>query len=104
MVASMPFAFNRIRYGCFSAISPGWISLELGLSTLNQLRQATAETLWLFLYQDMWSKEEIKAIEELLKLIKANKNRDIYLKSLEDIVIAKEKLVNEYIQKVSTTY
>ena len=54
--------------------------------------------------KDMWSKEEIKAIEELLKLIKANKNRDIYLKSLEDIVIAKEKLVNEYIMKVSTTY
>ena len=52
----------------------------------------------------MWSKEEIKAIEELLKLIKANKNRDIYLKSLEDIVISKEKLVNEYIHKVSTTY
>lgn len=57
MVASMPFAFNRIRYSCFNAISPGWISLELGLSTLNRLRQATAETLWLFLYQDMWSKE-----------------------------------------------
>jgi hypothetical protein len=54
--------------------------------------------------KDMWSKDEIKAIEELLKLIKTNKNRDIYLKSLEDIVIAKEKLVNEYIQKVSTTY
>ena len=54
--------------------------------------------------KDMWSKDEIKAIEELLKLIKANKNRDIYLKSLEDIVIAKEKLVNEYIMKVSTTY
>jgi len=54
--------------------------------------------------KDMWSKEEIKAINELLNLIKTNKNRDIYLKSLEDIVKAKEKLVNEYIQKVSTTY
>ena len=35
--------------------------------------------------KDMWSKEEIKAINELLNLIKTNKNRDIYLKSLEDI-------------------
>jgi len=54
--------------------------------------------------RDMWSKEEIKVIHELLQLIKSDKNRDIYLKSLEDIVLAKEKLVNEYIQKVSTTY
>ena len=52
----------------------------------------------------LFEKEEIKAINELLKLIKSDTNRDIYLKSLEDIVEAKEKLVNEYIQKVSTTY
>ena len=48
--------------------------------------------------------EEIKAIHELLTLIQLDKNRDIYLKSLEDIVSAKEKTVNQYIHKVSTTY
>ena len=54
--------------------------------------------------KDMWSKEEIKAIGELLKLIKIQKNRDIYLKSFEGIVESKEKIVNEYIMKISSSY
>tara|TARA_B100001093_G_scaffold511538_1_gene579627 strand:+ start:522 stop:1094 length:573 start_codon:yes stop_codon:yes gene_type:complete len=54
--------------------------------------------------KDIWQPEEITAIHELLKLIQLNKNRDIYLKSIEDIVSAKEKIVNQYIHKVSTTY
>ena len=54
--------------------------------------------------RDIWQSEEIKAIHELLTLIRLDKNRDIYLKSLEDIVSAKEKTVNQYIHKVSTTY
>ncbi len=54
--------------------------------------------------KDIWQVEEIKAIHELLTLIQLDKNRDIYLKSLEDIVSAKEKTVNQYIHKVSTTY
>ena len=54
--------------------------------------------------KDIWIDDEIKAIQELLKLIKNDKNKEIYIKSLNDIVSAKEKTVNEYIQKVSTTY
>ena len=54
--------------------------------------------------KDIWQPEEIIAIHELLKLIQLDKNKDIYLKSIEDIVSAKEKIVNQYIHKVSTTY
>jgi len=54
--------------------------------------------------KDIWNTDEIKAIEELLKLILNDKNKDIYRKSLNDIVSAKEKIVNQYIQKVSTSY
>ena len=54
--------------------------------------------------KDIWIEDEIKAIQELLKLILNDKNKEIYIKSLNDIVSAKEKIVNEYIQKVSTTY
>ena len=54
--------------------------------------------------KDIWQSEEIIAIHELLKLIQLDKNKDIYLKSIEDIVSAKEKIVNQYIHKVSTTY
>ena len=54
--------------------------------------------------KDIWVKDEIKAIEELLKLILSNKNKEIYIKSLNDIVSAKEQTVNNYIHKVSTSY
>ena len=54
--------------------------------------------------KDFWKEEEIKGINELLNLILKNIEKDIYLKCLENIVEDKEKKVNEYIQKVSTTY
>lgn len=54
--------------------------------------------------KDIWIQEEIKAISELLILILNNKNKEIYIKSLEDIIDAKEKTVNKYIRKISTTY
>ena len=54
--------------------------------------------------KDIWESEEIKAIHDLLQLIKTNKNRDIYLKTLEDIINAKEQFINGYIQKVTTSY
>ena len=54
--------------------------------------------------KDIWSTDEIKAITELLTLILKDKNKDIYIKALTDIVSAKEKFINGYIQKVSTTY
>lgn len=54
--------------------------------------------------KDFWKEEEIKGINELLNLILKNIEKDIYLKCLENIIEEKEKKVNEYIQKVSTTY
>lgn len=54
--------------------------------------------------KDTWTKDEIKAITELLTLILKRKNKDIYINALTDIVSAKEKFINEYIQKISTTY
>lgn len=54
--------------------------------------------------KDSWKSEEINVINELLNLILKNIEKDVYLKCLENIVEEKEKKVNEYIQKVSTTY
>ena len=54
--------------------------------------------------KDFWKPEEINAINELLNLILKNIEKDVYLKCLENIVEEKEKKVNEYIEKVSTSY
>jgi len=54
--------------------------------------------------KDFWKTEEINVINELLNLILKNIEKDIYLKCLENIIEEKEKKVNEYIQKVSTSY
>jgi len=54
--------------------------------------------------KEMWTNEEIKSACSLLKSIKTNKNRDIYLDSLEIILDHKEQFINEYIQKISTKY
>lgn len=54
--------------------------------------------------KDSWKSEEINVINELLNLILKNIEKDVYLKCLENIVEEKEKKVNEYIHKVSTTY
>mgnify|MGYP001222291411 CR=1 FL=1 len=54
--------------------------------------------------KDIWSIEEIKAINELISLIVNGKNKEIYIKSLNDIVSAKELTVNALIKKISTTY
>ena len=54
--------------------------------------------------QEMWSQGEIKTMYDLLMLIKNNKNKEIYIQALEDIVSAKEKIINNYIHQISTTY
>ena len=54
--------------------------------------------------QEIWSQGEIKTIYDLLMLIKNNKNKEIYIQALDDIVSAKEKFINNYIHKISTTY
>ena len=54
--------------------------------------------------KDIWTDEEIIAIKDLINLVLQNKDKDIYINSLNDIVTAKEKIVYEYINKISTTY
>jgi hypothetical protein len=54
--------------------------------------------------KEIWTIDEIKSASSLLHLIKTNKNRDMYLDSLEVILTSKEKFINEYIQKISTKY
>ncbi len=54
--------------------------------------------------KDTWLSDEINAIKELLSLILNGKNKDIYINALNDIVSAKEKFINQYIQKITTTY
>ena len=41
--------------------------------------------------KDIWIDDEILAIQELLKLILKNKNKEIYIKSLNDIVNQQKK-------------
>ena len=53
---------------------------------------------------EIWTPGEINAIYDLLMLIQKNKNKDIYLKALEDIVTSKELFINDLIQKISTSY
>ena len=54
--------------------------------------------------KDIWSPAEIKSTVTLLNLIKNNRNRDIYLESLEMILTSKEKKVDEYLKKISSEY
>ena len=54
--------------------------------------------------KDIWSISEIKSTCSLLNLLKNEKNRDIYLESLELILNQKEKFINTYIHKISTKY
>ena len=53
---------------------------------------------------EIWTPGEIKAIYDILMLIQKNKNKDIYLKALEDIVTSKELFINDFIQQTSTSY
>jgi hypothetical protein len=54
--------------------------------------------------KDIWNDSEIKSAIGLLDLIKKNKNRNIYIESLELILDQKEKFINEYINKISSQY
>ena len=57
MVSSIPFALNRSGHECFNVIIVGRINVELGLSTRNDLGQASVQALRLFHWHDMWPKE-----------------------------------------------
>tara|TARA_B110000967_G_C18869565_1_gene554625 strand:+ start:464 stop:1066 length:603 start_codon:yes stop_codon:yes gene_type:complete len=50
--------------------------------------------------KDIWSPAEIKSTTHLLLLIKNDKNKDIYLESLEMILKSKEEKVNEYLKRI----
>tara|TARA_B100001287_G_C22682658_1_gene531382 strand:+ start:2116 stop:2742 length:627 start_codon:yes stop_codon:yes gene_type:complete len=54
--------------------------------------------------KEVWTLAEIKSTCSLLNLLKNEKNRDIYLDSLELILDQKEKFINAYIHKISTKY
>ena len=54
--------------------------------------------------REIWTPGEIKALYDLLMLIHRNKNKDIYIQALEDIVSSKELFIHDYIEKISTTY
>ena len=56
---------------------------------------------------DIWTESEIKVVYDLLRLCETLTDeieRDIYLKSLTDIVESKEKKVYSYIQRTTTQY
>ena len=54
--------------------------------------------------KEIWNISEIHSAISLLELIKTNKNKDMYIDSLEIILRSKEKFVHEYIYKISTQY
>jgi len=54
--------------------------------------------------KEIWTEPEIKSACAILQLIKIYQNRDIYINELEVILDSKEKFINEYIHKISTTY
>lgn len=51
--------------------------------------------------KDIWSPAEIKSTTQLLLLIKRNRNRDIYLESLDALLKSKEKKVTEYLKEMN---
>lgn len=53
-----------------------------------------------------WNEKEIELIYDMLEHIndKNDSEKKVYLKNIEDIITFKEKEVNEYIYKKSTTY
>lgn len=54
--------------------------------------------------KDIWTKEELDSAISLLKLIKSDTNKDLYMGSLIHILENKEKYVHDYIIKISTQY
>jgi|TARA_B110000495_G_C22814408_1_gene475383 hypothetical protein len=54
--------------------------------------------------KEIWTFSEIQSVVSLLKLVKEDINRDIYLDSLEMILTSKEEFINEYLKKISTEY
>lgn len=51
-----------------------------------------------------WDNNEIQLLISYLNLINQNISKDIYLKSLENIICEKEKKIYDFIQKISTSY
>ena len=54
--------------------------------------------------RDIWTNDEIISANNLLRLIKTNKNKNTYIDSLETILNSKEESINKYIHRISTSY
>jgi len=56
-------------------------------------------------FQNIWSKDEITLLVHLLSLLKCQpKDREVYLRNLEDILDTKEHSVHEYIREIISGY
>jgi hypothetical protein len=55
-------------------------------------------------FKEIWSIQEINSVISLLKLIKDDINRNIYLDSLECILKSKESFICDLLKKISTEY
>ena len=54
--------------------------------------------------KEIWTNSEIQSAISLLKLIQEDINRDIYLESLELIILNKESFIHDLLKKISTEY
>ena len=57
-------------------------------------------------FKKIWEIEEVEIIFKTLKYIDKvdDENKQVYLKIIDDIISLKEKNVNEFINKYSTSY
>ena len=75
------------------------IDKDIALQSLKKEKNPIIDEL-----RPFWEKKEIELLKSYLELIQDNISKDIYLKSLEDIICEKEKKIYDYIQKISTSY
>ena len=57
--------------------------------------------------KDMWCEKEISILRSILEYIvslKDSPEKNMYIQTLEDLLISKEKCVYEYIYEISTSY
>jgi hypothetical protein len=57
--------------------------------------------------KDMWTEKEIKIIHSILEHIislKDGSDKTMYIQTLEDLLISKERKVHDYIYEISTSY
>jgi hypothetical protein len=86
-----------------------YINIVGGLSGPEQLSEDPDNPLVKTL-RDSWTEDEIRLVHDILQLIKGSSKdkeedkKSVYIKSLTDIIGAKDAALNLYLSKVSTTY